>query len=207
MRILEKYTWLFIIVIITTAFLLLLFVPGGEGHPAAAGEPGMQPDLLGANGSNSSGFTSAYIVSTYPGQSQQLYASAGQSGVLMYPYWNITLESSYASPVNYTVYIDGTAIANGTMHGIQHVAYHVQLNMVTVEIILHHQAFRFTNLPISSIPLRQLYSPPPPPLIYTQAFLNIFKIRTMAAAALSIIAAVMIAGRMTVAKQERTITG
>ncbi len=203
--ILQRHTWLFIIA--ATAFLLLLFVPGSGGHASPLQKPGMQPEILGANGSNGSGFLTVYIVSTYPGQSQQLYASAGQNGVLMYPYWNFTLESSYGAPVNYTIYIDATAIANGTVHGIQHVTYHVTLNMVTAEIILHHQAFRFTNLPISSIPLRQLYSPPPPPPIYTQAFLTIFKIRTMAAAALSIVAAVMIAGRLTVAKLERTITG
>lgn len=67
--------------------------------------------------------------------------------------------------------------------------------------------YRFTDLPISSIPLNVLYAPPPPVPIYTQIFLDIFQVKAMIGAFLSLAFAVMVVGRLTIAKKERTING
>ena len=50
-------------------------------------------------------------------------------------------------------------------------------------------------------------APPPPVPIYTQIFLDIFQVKAMVAAALSLIFSVMVVGRLTVAKKERTVVG
>lgn len=156
---------------------------------------------------SSSYYTNVYIVSTYPGQFQQLFAEAGQSNILMYPYWNITMFSESPHAVNYTIYINGNLVSQGKFTGTANVNYHVNASIATAQIGVGFIVYRFTDLPISSIPLNVLYAPPPPVPIYTQIFLDIFQVKAMIGAFLSLAFAVLVVGRLTVAKKERTING
>jgi hypothetical protein len=173
----------------------------GSGHALVAIK------ASATNNTTKSYYTNVYIVSTYPDQSQQLYAAPGQSGILMYPYWNISLVSEAPHAVNYSVYINGLLISKGTFTRTYNVVKFINSSIATAQVSIGFTVYRFTDLPISSIPLNVLYAPPPPVPIYTQIFLDIFQVKAMVAAALSLIFSVMVVGKLTVAKKERTVIG
>lgn len=145
-----------------------------------------------------------FIVSTYPSQSQTLYAAPNSNGALMYPYWNITIYSSAPEP--YSVYVNGAFVARGTAAGVITVPVYVNGTLASAVVGLGTVVYKFTNMPISSVPLRQRYSTPSPVTKFTQAFLNDYLIKTVIAAALSLVAAILIIGRLEALKIERTVT-
>ena len=196
---------IFLIIIMLIAAGILGFAAinqQGSGNNALA-----SPDAGANNTSTNSSYSNVYIVSTYPGQSQQLYAAAGQTAILMYPYWNISLVSESPHAVNYSVYINGALIAKGTFVRTHNVVQYVNTSLANAQVSIGFTVYKFTDLPISSIPLNVLYSPPPPKPIYTQIFLDIFQVKSMIAAVLSLVFSIMVVGRLTIAKRERTVTG
>lgn len=144
-----------------------------------------------------------YIVSTYPGQSQQLYAAPGQSNILMYPYWNITMYSS--ANVSYSVYVDGSYVTAGHFTGSKVVRVYVNTSIASAVIGLGHTVYNFTNMPISSVPLRTYYSPPGPKLAFSAAYIEDVLAKAAIASIMGLLAAIFIAGKLEVARKERTV--
>lgn len=144
-----------------------------------------------------------YIVSTYPGQSQQLYAAPGQSNILMYPYWNITMYSS--TNVSYSVYVDGSFVSAGHMAGHKTVRVYVNTTVASAVVGLGHTVYNFSNMPISSVPLRIYYSPPAPKLLFSSAYVLDILAKAGIASILGLMAAIFIAGKLEVARKERTV--
>ncbi len=145
-----------------------------------------------------------YIVSTYPGQSQQLYAAPGQSNILMYPYWNITMYSS--ANVSYSVYVDGSFVSAGHFAGQKVVRVYVNASMASAVVGLGHTVYNFTDMPISSVPLRTYYSPPGPKLIFSAAYIEDILAKAAIGSILGLLAAIFIAGKLEAARKERTVT-
>ncbi len=200
----KKVIFLIIIMLIAAGIFGFFAVSqSGHGNTALVASP----DADSNNTTTNSFYTNVYIVSTYPGQSQQLYAAAGQTAILMYPYWNISLVSESPHAVNYSVYINGVLISKGTFTGTHNVVQYVNASLANAQVSIGFTIYKFTDLPISSIPLNVLYSPPPPKPIYTQIFLDIFQVKSMIAAVLSLTFSVMVVGRLTIAKRERTLIG
>jgi len=156
--------------------------------------------------SNSSGNPTidVYIVSTYPGQPQQLFAYPGQAGILMYPHWNITI--SVSQVVLYSIYVNGGHVASGTGMGLIYADVYINASIGSAVVGVGNHIYNFSNLPISVIPLSKRYAPAPPPLIYTQEFLNLFTVRTIVGAILLTLASILTVGQITVSRKERTIT-
>ena len=146
-----------------------------------------------------------YIYSTYPGQAQQLYAAPGQSNVLMYPTWNITMYSSV--PVTYTIYVNGSFVTSGKLIGTKVFSIDINASIGSAIVGLGNTVYKFSNLPISKVPLRKYYAPPPPALRFTAQVLDLYIIKAAVASGLSILAAIFIVGRLTVSKIERTVVG
>ncbi len=146
-----------------------------------------------------------YIYSIYPGQAQQLYAAPGQSNVLMYPTWNITMYSSV--PVAYSIFVNGAFVASGHMVGTKVFTVDINASLGTAVVGLGNTVYHFSNLPISKVPLRKYYAPPSPPLLFTAQVLDLYLVKTAVASGLSIVAAILIVGRLTVSKIERTVVG
>ena len=110
-------------------------------------------------------FESVSITSTYPQQQQLLSAQAGQSGVLMYPNWNITLISSITAP--YVILEDNKIVNNGTITGSKHILMKMNGSQVSLIVSIGAKQFKFLNEPIASVPLQKYYQPPSPPLVST----------------------------------------
>ena len=200
----RKAIFLIIIMLIAAGiFGFFAMSQSGYGNTVLAASP----DAGSNNTTTNTFYSNVYIVSTYPGQSQQLYAASGQSAILMYPYWNISLVSESPHAVNYSVYINGALISKGTFTGTHNVVQYVNTSIANAQVSIGFTIYKFTDLPISSIPLNVLYSPPPPKPIYTQIFLDIFQVKSMIAAVLSLVFSIMVVGRLTIAKRERTVTG
>lgn len=146
-----------------------------------------------------------YIYSTYKGQSQQLYAAPGQTNILMYPIWNITMYSSTVT--TYSVYVNAAFVSSGTFVGVKQIAVDVNTSVGSAVIGVGNTIYKFTNLPISSVPLKKYYAPPAPALAFTAEVLDEYLVKAGIASGLSLVAAVLIVGRITVSKLERTVVG
>ncbi len=146
-----------------------------------------------------------YIYSVYPGQAQQLYAAPGQTDVLMYPTWNITMYSSV--PAAYTIYVNGAFVSGGKFVGTKVFSVDVNTSIGSAVIGIGNTVYKFNNLPISSVPLRKYYAPPSPALLFSAQVLDEYLVKTAVASGLSLIAAILIIGRITVSKIERTVVG
>lgn len=146
-----------------------------------------------------------YIYSVYPGQSQQLYAAPGQTNILMYPVWNITMYSSV--PVTYTIYVNGAFVSSGKFVGTRDFSVDVNTSIGSAVVGIGNTVYKFTNLPISSVPLKKYYAPPKPALLFSAQVLDEYLVKTAVASGLSLIAAILIIGRITVSKIERTVVG
>ena len=147
-----------------------------------------------------------FISSTFPGQSQDLYAhpqsTKNESVQQMYPYFNITMVSSY--PQHYAVYVNGNEIQSGTANGIVNVLYHDNGSVATVTVGLGVTVYKFPSLAISQVPLRVKYQPPTPPALYTQEFLDIFTVKVDAGVILAIVGVALVIAPVTATKKNRT---
>lgn len=107
------------------------------------------------------------VSSSYPGQNQFLTVLPGQSGVLMYPDWNLSLYSSV--PSAYSIYVGTQMFRNGTFTGQKYVTMNVSGSPASITVAIGSKTFRFQNEIIATVPLHKYYGPTPPPLIYTTA--------------------------------------
>ena len=195
--------------IITIGLLLITLSPYViDNQPlASVSNPYIIQDKLVLNANSTSNSSSplinVYIVSTYPGQPQQLFAYPGQSGVLMYPYWNITISTSALEV--YSVYVNGDHVSNGSARGMIYSTVYLNGSVASAVVGVGNHIYNFKNLPISVIPLSQKYAPKPPVPIYTQAFLDLFKIKTIVGAILVLFGSIAIVGQMAISKKERSI--
>ncbi len=133
---------------------------------------------------------SAVLFSTLPGQAQTLSVYANQTGQLVYPHWSFWLYSS--APSSFNVLADGHEIKNGTFSGLIKVNTTVNGTLGTGQVFIGNHVFNFKNEPITSVPLSKHFSPPAPPLLYTQGFFNLFQIKTIIAAMLSLMVSVLL---------------
>lgn len=148
-------------------------------------------------------FQEVYVVSTLTNQTQQLFAYPGQTGLIMYPLWNITLVSSI--PQTYAVYVGGRNVSSGTFVGIKNVVVDLNTSTGSALVGIGNRTYQFTNLPISQEPLQKKYAPPVPPNLYTQAFLELFQVKTIVAAVLLFMAALLVMGGITKSQMDREI--
>lgn len=151
-------------------------------------------------------YQSAYIISTYPGQSQTLFASPqvgnNSQPQQMYPHWNITMISSYAQ--HYTIYVNGAFVSQGIVDGQKSVHYLVNASLGTAMVSIGNVLYKFPNLPVSQVPLRVKYQPPPPNKIYTQQFLNFFTVKVDIGLALTIVGVAVVVAPVTATKKDRS---
>ena len=131
----------------------------------------------------------AYLFSTYPGQSQILAAYSGDSGELMYPYWNITLFSTQIEP--YSVIVNGIQIKSGTIDGEVYVNDYINGSTASAAVVIGDKFFNFTDEAVSTVPLSKHYAPPAPPLLYGQAYLAVFQVKSILAAMFSLMVALL----------------
>lgn len=148
-------------------------------------------------------FQEAYVVSTLQGQNQQLFAYPGQVGLIMYPVWNITLVSSTTAA--YSVYVGGRNVSAGTFVGIKNVVVDINTTTGSATVGIGNRTYLFSNLAISQEPLQKRYAPPVPPNLYTQAFLELFQVKTIVAAVLLFMAALLAIGGVTKSQMDREI--
>jgi hypothetical protein len=113
------------------------------------------------------------VISTFPGQDQQLSILPGQSGKLMYPDWNITMKSG--TNVSYGIFIGAQEVYSGHVLGEKSVSLNVSKSPATVTVGLGSKTYTFSNELIATVPLKQYYSPPKAPLVAT-AFDIIFAV-------------------------------
>ena len=109
---------------------------------------------------------SVSAVSSYRGQNQQLTALPGESGQLMYSNWTITLKSG--SNETYVVYEGKNKVDSGYVLGTIQVSLNISKGPVTVTVGLGSKTYVFSNELIATVPLKQYYSPPKPPLVATE---------------------------------------
>jgi hypothetical protein len=108
---------------------------------------------------------SVSAVSSYRGQNQQLTALPGQSGQLMYSNWTITLKSG--SNESYAIYVGKNEVDRGYVLGSENIELNISKGPATVTVGLGSKTYTFSNELIASVPLKQYYSPPKPPLVAT----------------------------------------
>ena len=108
---------------------------------------------------------SVSAVSSYRGQNQQLTALPGESGQLMYSNWTITLKSG--SNETYVIYEGKNKVESGYVLGTTQIFLNISKGPVTVTVGLGTKTYVFSNELIASVPLKQYYSPPKPPLVAT----------------------------------------
>lgn len=113
------------------------------------------------------------VISTFPGQDQQLSILPGQSGKLMYPDWNIIMKSG--TNVSYGIFIGAQEVYSGHVLGEKSVSLNVSKSPATVTVGLGSKTYTFSNELIATVPLKQYYSPPKAPLVAT-AFDIIFAV-------------------------------
>lgn len=113
------------------------------------------------------------VISTFPGQDQQLSIQSGQSGKLMYPDWNIIMKSG--TNVSYGIFIGAQEVYSGHVLGEKSVSLNVSKSPATVTVGLGSKTYTFSNELIATVPLKQYYSPPKAPLVAT-AFDIIFAV-------------------------------
>ena len=108
---------------------------------------------------------SVSAVSSYRGQNQELTATPGESGQLMYANWTITMRSG--SNETYVIYEGSREVASGYVLGSASVSLNVSSGPVTVTVGLGSKTYVFRNELIATVPLTQYYSPPKPALVAT----------------------------------------
>ncbi len=108
---------------------------------------------------------SVSAISSYRGQNQQLTALPGESGQLMYSNWTITLKSG--SNETYVIYEGKNKVDSGYVLGTLQVFLNISKGPVTVMVGLGSKTYVFSNELIATVPLKQYYSPPKPPLVAT----------------------------------------
>lgn len=108
---------------------------------------------------------SVSAISSYRGQNQQLTAIPGESGQLMYSNWTITLKSG--SNETYVIYEGKNKVDSGYVLGTTQIFLNISKGPVTVTVGLGSRTYVFSNELIATVPLKQYYSPPKPPLVAT----------------------------------------
>ena len=83
----------------------------------------------------------------------------------------------------------------------------VDINTTTgsATVGIGNRTYLFSNLAISQEPLQKRYAPPVPPNLYTQAFLELFQVKTIVAAVLLFMAALLAIGGVTKSQMDREI--
>ena len=108
---------------------------------------------------------SVTAISYYKGQNQRLTALPGESGQLMYSNWTITLKSG--SNESYAIYVGKSEVDQGYVLGSVEIPVNISKGPATVTVGLGSKTYVFSNELIASVPLKQYYSPPKPPLVAT----------------------------------------
>ena len=100
-------------------------------------------------------------------QNQYLTASPGQSGVLLYPHWNITMKSSLNS--TYKIYLGGSLQYSGVFSGAKSKNLTIPGNTTSVTVQIGNHVYKYPNELIARVPIKKYYAPRPPPLVFTAA--------------------------------------
>lgn len=116
---------------------------------------------------------SVLVISSFPGQDQELSILPGQTGKLMYPNWNVTMKSG--TNVSYAIFLGTQEVDSGHVLGEKSVSLNVSRGPATVTVGLGSKTYAFSNELIATVPLKQYFSPPKPPLVAT-AFDIIFAV-------------------------------
>ncbi len=109
---------------------------------------------------------SVSVSSSYPGQDQFLTVSPGTAGALMYPDWQVTMQSTQNE--SYSVYLNGQDLMSGYVYGSRIVEFNISGSSATVTIGLGNKVFTFKNEIIATVPIQKYYQPPPPQLVATE---------------------------------------
>ncbi|MHB1708712.1 MAG: hypothetical protein ACYCT2_04470 [Thermoplasmataceae archaeon] len=108
---------------------------------------------------------SVSVSSSYAGQDQFLTVSPGTAGALMYPDWQVTMQSTQNE--SYSVYLNGQDLMSGYVYGSRIVEFNISGSSATVTIGLGNKVFAFKNEIIATVPIQKYYGPPPIPLVAT----------------------------------------
>ncbi len=108
---------------------------------------------------------SVSIVSSCSNQNQYLSVQSGQSGVLMYPDWTITLQSTQTT--NYSIFINSKEVHSGSFIGTKAISENITSNTATVAISLGKKVFNYPNEVVAHISIVKYYGPKPPALAFT----------------------------------------
>ena len=146
---------------------------------------------------------SVFIVSSCSNQNQYLSVSSGQSGILMYPDWTITLQSTQAT--NYSIYINNKEVHSGSFAGQKEISENITTNTVTVSISIGKKIFNYPNEFVAHISIVKYYGPKPPPLQYTLSEYEFGIARAFVASAFAIIIALFTARKYLLEKERREV--
>ena len=147
--------------------------------------------------------TSVQVSSSMKGQNQFLSVKPGQSGVLMYSNWTITMISSQES--NYEIYLGGSLQKNGTIAGTDTVFLNITGSSASVTVQIGSNVYHFDNEIIARVPLQKYYGPKPPPLQYTLSEYEYGIARAFVASAFAIIIALLTARKYLLEKERREV--
>ena len=138
-------------------------------------------------------YQNVYIVSYYPGVSQQLLVYQNQTGMVTYPHMKVTMISSSAVP--YKIYVDGQFYTSGNLTTATYIVpLYENLTSVSVDVELGGKLYKFNNMPVVRIPLQAKKTNPQGIPIYTQIEHEIFTIKLLIAAIMSFVVSILIVG-------------
>lgn len=143
---------------------------------------------------------SVFVRSTLQGQNQVLAAETNVSGDLMYPTWEVQMQST--ENLNFSIYVNGKEITQGSVLGSRNVTFNVSGYSVSVEIILGQKTYSYPNELISSIPISRYYGPRPPPLVATALDVAIAFVRGIVIVFLAILSGMLLSRRYIMAKKD-----
>jgi len=146
---------------------------------------------------------SVTVSSSYPGQDQYLTVAPGVSGALMYPDWQVTMQST--QNVSYSIYLNGQELQSGYVYGSKTVDFNVSGTSATVTIGLGKQVYKFPNELIATIPIQKYYGPQPPALQYTLSQYEYGIARAFVASAFAIIIALFTSRKYLLEREKREV--
>jgi len=152
---------------------------------------------------SSQSIESVSVSSSYPGQDQFLTVQPGVSGALMYPDWQVTMQST--QNVSYSVYLNGQELQSGYVYGTSVVEFNISASSATVTIGLGDKVFKYPNELVATIPIQKYYGPQPPALQYTLSQYEYGIARAFVASAFAIIIALFTSRKYLLEREKREV--
>ncbi len=104
----------------------------------------------------STDISSVSVTSDLQGSSQILTVSPGQRGMLMFPTWHVSMQSS--RNVSYSIDLNGNLVSSGFVSGSLRVSFNVTAREASLAVQLGSKTYSFPGELVSNVPLNEYYS-------------------------------------------------